>query len=391
MNNKLAMYFPMLRTREEALSEITGRSDLQNLFASWKKEQQEEFLDFITGARGVKVLYDFMFKEIMNPESAPERLEDLLSCLLEQKIKILRVLPNDTTRIADESSLLVTDIVAELEDGSVVNIEVQKIGYAFPGERSACYSADLLLRQYRRVRSQKQKAFSYRDIRDVFTIVFFEKSPAEFHRYPDIFLHRFTQKSDTGLKLNLLQQYLFIPLDIFRKIHQNKDIQSKLEAWLVFLSMDDPEEISRLLETYPEFRPLYAHIYDMCRNMEDVMGLFSEELRELDRNTVQYMIDEMQDNIDRKKVLLEQQKQQLEQINQQLIQKGQELSQQEQQLEQTNQQLEAQNQQLEAQNLQLEQTNQQLEAQNLQLEAQNLQLAQKDRQIAELQKLLQNR
>lgn len=34
MNNKLAMYFPMLRTREEALSEIAGRNDLQNLFAS---------------------------------------------------------------------------------------------------------------------------------------------------------------------------------------------------------------------------------------------------------------------------------------------------------------------------------------------------------------------
>lgn len=332
MNNKLAMYFPMLRTREEALSEKAGRNDLQNLFASWKNEQQEEFLDFITGARGAKILYDFMFKEIMNPESTPERLEDLLSCLLEQKIKILRVLPNDTTRIADESSLLVTDIVAELEDGSIANIEVQKIGYAFPGERSACYSADLLLRQYKRVRSQKQKTFSYRDIRDVFTIVFFEKSPAEFHRYPDIFLHRFAQRSDTGLKLNLLQQYLFIPLDIFRKIHQNKDIQSNLEAWLVFLSMDDPEEISRLLETCPEFKPLYEHIYDMCRNMEDIMGLFSEELRELDRNTVQYMIDEMQEDIDRKQALLELKKVQLEQQNQQLEQSKQQIEEKDRQI-----------------------------------------------------------
>ena len=222
--------------------------------------------------------------------------------------------------------------MAELEDGSIANIEVQKIGYAFPGERSACYSADLLLRQYKRVRSQKQKTFSYRDIRDVFTIVFFEKSPAEFHRYPDIFLHRFAQRSDTGLKLNLLQQYLFIPLDIFRKIHQNKDIQSNLEAWLVFLSMDDPEEISRLLETCPEFKPLYEHIYDMCRNMEDIMGLFSEELRELDRNTVQYMIDEMQEDIDRKQALLELKKVQLEQQNQQLEQSKQQIEEKDRQI-----------------------------------------------------------
>lgn len=325
MKNKLSVYFPMLKTREEVLSEIASRKDLQNLFTSWKKEQQENFLDFVTGARGMKILYDFMFKEIMNPESCPERLEDLLSCLLNQKIKILRVLPNDSTRISDESSLLVTDIVTELANGSIANIEVQKIGYAFPGERSACYSADLLLRQYKRIRSQKKAAFSYRDIRDVFTIIFFEKSPAEFHEFPDICLHRFAQKSDSGLHLELLQQYLFIPLDIFQKIHQNKDIQSKLEAWLVFLSMDDPEEIIRLLETYPEFRPLYEHIYDMCRNMEDVMGIFSEELRELDRNTVQYMIDEMQEDIDRKQALLEQQEQQLQQQNQQLEMKNRQI------------------------------------------------------------------
>lgn len=318
MKNNLSVYFPMLKTREEVLSEIAGRRDLQNIFTSWEKEKQVEFLDFVTGVRGMKILYDFMFKEIMNPESCPERLEDLLSCLLEQKIKILRVLPNDTTRISDESSLLVTDIVAELEDGRIANIEVQKIGYAFPGERSACYSADLLLRQYKRVRSRKKATFSYRDIRDVFTVIFFEKSPAEFHEFPDICLHRFTQKSDTGLHLELLQQYLFIPLDIFQKIHQNKGIQSNLEAWLVFLSMDDPKEIIRLLETYPKFRPLYEHIYNMCQNMEDVMGIFSEELRELDRNTVQYMIDEMQEDIDRKQALLEQLDQQLEQQNQQL-------------------------------------------------------------------------
>ena len=33
----------------------------------------------------------------------------------------------------------------------------------------------------------------------------------------------------------------------------------------------------------------------MCRNTEKVMNMFSKELRELDRNTVQYMIDEMQE------------------------------------------------------------------------------------------------
>lgn len=101
------------------------------------------------------MLYDSFFKEILDPDSKPERLEELLSLLLEQKVKILKVLPNDSTRIADESSLLIMDIVVQLEDGSIANVECQRIGYKFPGQRAACYSADLLLRQYKRVRGEK--------------------------------------------------------------------------------------------------------------------------------------------------------------------------------------------------------------------------------------------
>lgn len=32
---------------------------------------------------------------------------------------------------------------------------------------------------------------------------------------------------------------------------------------------------------------------DICRNVEDVMTMFSKELHELDKNAVQYMIDEI--------------------------------------------------------------------------------------------------
>ena len=96
-----------------------------------------------------------MIKEILNPENTPERVNELLTLLLGQRVRIVDVLPNDGTRLADESTLLITDMVVQLEDGSIANLEIQKIGYYFPGERSACYSADLLLRQYKRVRGIK--------------------------------------------------------------------------------------------------------------------------------------------------------------------------------------------------------------------------------------------
>lgn len=101
-------------------------------------------------------------------------------------MRIVDVLPNDGTRLADESTLLITDMVVQLEDGSIANLEIQKIGYYFPGERSACYSADLLLRQYKRVRGIKGKRFSYRDIKQVYTIVLFEKVQQNSRNFPII-------------------------------------------------------------------------------------------------------------------------------------------------------------------------------------------------------------
>ena len=313
--SKLKQYFPMIREREDIKQEIRENSKLLEKYREWDEEQQEEFLDYCTGVKGVKILYDAFFKEIMNPENTPERLNELLSLLLGQSVTIKRVLPGDSTRLADEQSLLIMDILVELADNSLANVEVQKIGYSFPGQRSACYSSDLLLRQYKRVKGEKKKAFSYKDIKSVYTIVFFETSIKEFHEYPQNYIHKFKQQSDTGLELELLQKYVFIPLDIFRTIYHNNvksngkngggNCWNRTEAWLTFLSTDEPEIIIELIRQYPEFKEMYEEIYVMCQNVEKVMEMFSKELIQLDRNTVQYMIDEMQDTIDVQKEELE--------------------------------------------------------------------------------------
>jgi superfamily I DNA and/or RNA helicase len=292
--------FPMIREENELLAEIRESETLHRMFQEWPEEKQRIFLDCCTGARGVKMLYDSFFKEIMNPEKNPERIEELLSLLLDRQVRILKVLPLEGTRLAGAHSLVIMDIVVELEGGSLANVEVQKLGYRFPGQRSACYSADLLLRQYKRVREEKRERFHYRDIKTVYTVVLFEQSP------------------DTGLELDLLQEFCFVPLDIFQQIYHNKGIRDRRDAWLVFLSMEEPEGILDLLECCPDFGKLYEEIYRLCRNVEDIMEMFSRELQELDRNTVQYMMDEMQEEIDQQKEEISQQKEKLDQKDREL-------------------------------------------------------------------------
>lgn len=288
-NTKLREYFPMLKTRDEIMDIIHGKSRLKSTFYSWNPRAREEFLDFCTGQRGIKVLYDSFFKEVFNPEYTPERLNALLSVILGMEARIIQVLPPDSTRMGDETSLVTMDIVVELCDKSIVNIEMQKIGYSFPGQRSACYSSDLILRQYKRIRDNT-KSFTYEMIKPVYTIVFFEQSPSVFKDYPNDYIHYFKQQSDTGLSIELLQKYIFIPLDIFHGLGQNVD--DELSAWLTFLSSDEPEDILFLIENYPEFKPLYETLFSLCENIEGVMNMFSKELYELDRNTAMFMVDE---------------------------------------------------------------------------------------------------
>lgn len=100
--------------------------------------------------------------------------------------------------------------------------------------------------------------------------------------------------------------------ELLAEIKKNKALQEMFtgwekeqqEAWLTLLTCDEPERIKALIEKYPEFRQIYEEGYEICRNTERVMGMFSMELYELDRNTVQYMIDEQQETIDAQKETL---------------------------------------------------------------------------------------
>ena len=134
MAKKLKDCFPMIREENELLAEIRESETLRRTFQGWPEEKQRIFLDCCTGVRGVKMLYDSFFKEIMNPEKNPERIEELLSLLLDRQVRILKVLPLEGIRLAGAHSLVIMDIVVELEGGSQANVEVQKLGYRFPGQ-----------------------------------------------------------------------------------------------------------------------------------------------------------------------------------------------------------------------------------------------------------------
>ena len=248
--------------------------------------------------------YDPVFKKIFDPQVHPSRLEDFLGCCLKQKVEILSALPTESIRLTEEGSLLVMDLLVRLCSGALVNVEIQRIGYLFPGQRCACYSSDLVMRQYTRVREEcrrQKKAFSYKNIKRVYTIVLIQDSTREFHLLPDAYVHRGKTFFDTGLKLDMLQEYILIPLDIFWETVHNKDRIDRLDGWLTFIGTDKPEDILWLIERYPEFEEIYREVFCFRYQMEELMHMYSEALSVLDANTVKYMVERQQEEIAQQK------------------------------------------------------------------------------------------
>lgn len=281
--------------RKEALAVIRADWNTHQTFLSFPKEEQERILSFIQGNRGLPILYDSFFKKIMDPVLHPERLERFLSAILNQPIHIRAVLPREGTKLTDSSSLVIMDILVELSDGSVINVEMQKIGYAFPGARSSCYVSDLIMRQYNRVKSEKKSHFSFKDLKPVYLIVLMEDSSKEFKLVKPHYIHRECTCFDSGAKVQSLGNIVYISLDTFHSVVQN--IDTELDAWLTFLSSDQPSDIIRLVSAYPEFLQCYQDIIDFRRNPKELIYMFSEALTIMDRNTVKYMCEEQKKEI----------------------------------------------------------------------------------------------
>ena len=307
----------------------------QTLDAEW----QRRFMDFCIGKRTLPLTYDPFFKRIFHPDVHPDRLSRLLSSLLEKQVKVVRILPQEDT-LLDGGALVIMDILVELEDGSLANVEVQKIPYLFPAERMSCYSADLLLRQYSRVKGERGKDFKYNDIKKVYTVIFFEKSLPVFHDADQAYIHIGKTVFDTKLKLELLQEYCLIALDVFREIPYPKT-RDERNGWISLLATENVEDAKLLIQDYPWLEEIYREMEGYMHRPEEALDMFSEALKILDRNTVQFMIDEQQEQLERQKLELEAKQQEINKKNEELKEKNEELKEKDEELKEKDEEIKA--------------------------------------------------
>ena len=320
---------------DAAMYQINGDSLCLSTYQYLKKNEEwaGRYEDFLKGKKSLPLLYDPFFKKIFNPVERRDRLSELVSCLLGQKVTVLEVFPNEDSQFL--GVMIIMDMVVLMADGSIANIEIQKISYDFPAERISCYSADLVLRQYKMITGKNQVGKhetsmngsskpSYKDMRKVHTIILFEDSNKSLISEVDkaLYFHVGKTKFNTGIKIELLQDFVLVSLDTFRKYrysdikegrteitdydydssqYNNALVSEKMKRdRLKFLSLfvaETPQEIDKLVETFPDLESVRHDINEYLERPGEVLSMFSEALRILDRNTAELMVDRMKDEI----------------------------------------------------------------------------------------------
>lgn len=127
-------------SHEEALDIIHKDADAFRLFQNFPSDYQNQVLGFIQGMRGLPILYDSFFQTIFNPSTTPERLERFLSCLMGQQIHIMNVIPREGSQLSDKGPFVIMDVLVQTEDGSYINVEMQKHGYEFTGPKTCLFN-----------------------------------------------------------------------------------------------------------------------------------------------------------------------------------------------------------------------------------------------------------
>ena len=152
-------------------------------------------------------------------------------------------------------------------------------------------------------------------MRSVYVIVLMESSPAKFRDCKETYIHHSDFRLNSGISIQNLMNFIYISLDNFLKIPHNE--LTELEAWLYFLSSDNPLHIQQIISKYPFFKELYRDIIDFRYNPKELIHMYRipEALLVADRNTANLMIDDLKQDVAKKEAELVETKAELAEKN----------------------------------------------------------------------------
>ena len=187
---------------------------------------------------------DIMFKYFFSKKGNEKYLECFLSSLLEQKIKIRKIIHDSHLEQKNhEDKYGILDLDVELENGEIINIEMQRKNLFNIEKRTSFHGA-------KKLTEQLKPGNKYENLKKVIIIAILDYSFIDLPEYinrtervikghPEYKLNKIDatiKDMSNEYKLNNEVEYIYIELDKYRK--SNPDMEKEINQWLAFLDME---------------------------------------------------------------------------------------------------------------------------------------------------------
>ena len=191
----------------------------------------------------LKVTNDYIFKKIFAKKGNESILKDLLNAILGIKIKEIEVMADTNLEKEIETRKLgILDIKAVLNNDTIIDIEIQILNRHNMIERTLYYWSGLYY-------NQLQKGEEYQESKRVIAINILDYN--EFQEGPYHEIAKLRREYLYKILTDKIEIH-FIQIPKFKK--QRKDMKTKLDMWMEFISQIDKEGVENAMSKNKEIK-----------------------------------------------------------------------------------------------------------------------------------------
>ena len=223
----------------------------------------------------LKVTNDYIFKKIFAKKGNESILKDLLNSILQIKIKSIEVIADaNLERQLESNKLGILDLKAKVDEEAIVNIEIQIINRYNMIERTLFYWSGLYY-------NVLQKGADYKEIKKVIAINILDYN--EFEEGPYHEIARLRREYLYKILTDKIEIH-FIQIPKFKK--QRKDMKTKLDMWMDFISQIDEKEVKNAMSKNKEIKKAQEEYEYLTGDEEERRIAFLREKAIRDENSI---------------------------------------------------------------------------------------------------------
>ena len=171
---------------------------------------------------------DIMFKAFFSRAGNEKFLKSFLNAILGEEIKIKRVIHDARLeQIAREEKYGILDLDVELENGKIINIEMQMKNNNNMEERTTFYAG-------KKISEQLEIGYNYKELKKVIIISILNYNFIKLPEYVTKTIRVADKHREYEINNNV--EYYYIELKKFRE--QNPDMKEPINQWLAFIDME---------------------------------------------------------------------------------------------------------------------------------------------------------